>query len=122
MAVTVFWLRSPGHSRPPRAPREGTADCKAKPGAALPSTQSPSTDPSKFGPCFKQVTQAIALSLGLLRESVEAVRLTRFDAGLLELELKTRWASNDNQEGFSYDIVQMLSSAVDDFDRALSIL
>jgi hypothetical protein len=50
-------------------------------------------------------------------EDIEAVSLVRFNEGALEIEVKTKWASQDRQPDVSWTIIGAFADAFSGFDK-----
>lgn len=75
------------------------------------NTPAPSVDEVRV-----QLIDAIISDLSNI-DDVEVVNLVRFNAGTLEVEVKTLWASQDTQPDVSWQIVSYFSEAFADFNR-----
>lgn len=76
-------------------------------------TPKPTTDINELR---TQLLDAVATDVGNILD-VQSVTLTRFNKGVLEIELKTRWASRDSQADVSFAVIQPLAKSFAAFNR-----
>lgn len=97
---------------PTRTPKPtNTLEPTATTQPTLTATPAPSVDEVR-----EQLLDAVVSDLASFEE-VEEVTLVRFAEGMLEIELKTVWASQDSQPDISWTVIRTFSDAFADFDK-----
>lgn len=92
---------------------------QAKP---MPSQTVELIQPTPTLPLTEKKAQIIDVSKNLLEvwDDVESVNLVRGNNGTLEIEIKTIWASKDNQSKVSYDLIKIFAKFFSTYIRTSS--
>ncbi len=72
------------------------------------NTNTPETSPEELRENFKEGVESLITVMG--GDDLSAINMIKLEENVFEIELKTKWASQDRQPDVSYVIIQLIST------------